>query len=332
MEKEINSTIFCDSNRDICCPNLPKERSGETKARYSIPSGITKFNIAQPITWSVNQNLLDIGGQGGNLSSTDMLRVIRACLDIWKNQGDVTFNFVEQADLNTNVPNPDLTPSEPFTQPDTTYNLGSHAMIRFGVHKFDGPSGVLAHAYFPGDQVNNALVSDIHYDSAETWDLSKFYKTTLHELGHSLGLGHTNVNGAIMYPTLISGIWSLDNPTGNEVLKQDDINGIQALYLNTTPPNPGPTPGPSCLMAAGFEDQNDPALQTIRVFRDQILDKHPIGKVLIRMYYLIFGPKTAQFVKSGNTKKLIKTNVEKLAKFISFFLQVVDTLLAKSQK
>ena len=53
-----------------------------------------------------------------------------------------------------------------------------------------------------------------------------------HEFGHALGLGHTNVSGATMYPsisTCSSGARSLD---------ADDIAGVVSLY----PPAPSSNP------------------------------------------------------------------------------------------
>ncbi len=45
--------------------------------------------------------------------------------------------------------------------------------------------------------------------------------TAAHEIGHSLGLGHSRDRNALMYAYLTS---------DSAKLGQDDINGIQALY------------------------------------------------------------------------------------------------------
>ncbi|XVF14162.1 hypothetical protein REPUB_Repub09cG0033400 [Reevesia pubescens] len=63
---------------------------------------------------------------------------------------------------------------------------------------FDGPDGTLAHAYAPTD-------GRFHYDADETWSViatpGAYHLETLalHEIGHLLGLGHSSIEGAIIY-------------------------------------------------------------------------------------------------------------------------------------
>ncbi|KAF8407967.1 hypothetical protein HHK36_007107 [Tetracentron sinense] len=104
------------------------------------------------------------------------------------------------------------------------------ADIQIGFHRgdhgdgapFDGPGGVLAHAFAP-------TKGAFHYDAGEKWatDLRPGYvhleSVTMHEIGHLLGLGHSSVSDAIMYPTIPSGVRKMH-------LHEDDIHGIRALY------------------------------------------------------------------------------------------------------
>lgn len=50
-----------------------------------------------------------------------------------------------------------------------------------------------------------------------------FYAVAVHEFGHSLGLSHSSVEGAIMFPYY-------QPATDNYTLSHDDIIGIQAIY------------------------------------------------------------------------------------------------------
>ncbi|NXL93360.1 MMP10 protein, partial [Alectura lathami] len=125
------------------------------------------------------------------------------------------------------------------------YSGDADIMISFaaGFHgdfySFDGPGGTLAHAYPP----NSGIGGDAHFDEDENW--TKFatpegynlFLVAAHELGHSLGLGHSNVYGALMYPIYMS------RDTRNYRLPQDDIDGIQALYgpPRESPASPEPT-------------------------------------------------------------------------------------------
>ncbi|XP_067423236.1 interstitial collagenase-like [Emydura macquarii macquarii] len=107
---------------------------------------------------------------------------------------------------------------------------------------FDGPNNLLAHAFQPG----NGIGGDVHFDEDEYWTKGSngynLFLVAAHELGHSLGLSHSNDPGALMYP-----IYSYTE--SNEFhLPQDDINGIQSVYGRThNPVQPtGPTTPVAC--------------------------------------------------------------------------------------
>ncbi|XP_050225730.1 metalloendoproteinase 3-MMP-like [Mercurialis annua] len=86
---------------------------------------------------------------------------------------------------------------------------------------FDGRGGVIAHAFAPRD-------GRFHYDGDERWAVGAtqgamdLETVALHEIGHLLGLGHSSVEGAIMAPTISSGV--------TKGLHRDDIQGIRVLY------------------------------------------------------------------------------------------------------
>ncbi|KAL2806657.1 matrix metalloproteinase-26 isoform 1 preproprotein [Daubentonia madagascariensis] len=89
---------------------------------------------------------------------------------------------------------------------------------------FDGPDGVLGHAFLP----NSGNPGVVHFDKDEHWSPSNrgynLFLVATHEIGHSLGLQHSGDQSSIMYPTY----W-YHNP-GTFHLSADDIQRIQKLY------------------------------------------------------------------------------------------------------
>jgi len=92
--------------------------------------------------------------------------------------------------------------------------------------------GVLAHADFPPgcSVVTDDLPKPVHFDDTEhAWRIGAvsgafdIETVALHELGHILGLAHSDVSGTVMWP-------SISTNSTNRSLTTDDISGARDLY------------------------------------------------------------------------------------------------------
>jgi hypothetical protein len=132
---------------------------------------------------------------------------------------------------------------------------GATGDIRIGAHYFDGPSGTLAHAYYPPPNGNSAA-GDMHFDSAENWSCNTsgidIGIVALHEIGHSLGLAHENTSTvAVMDPFYNTSLTSLQS---------DDISGATAIYgpaAITDPPSNDSIASPKVIGSIPYSDTLD---------------------------------------------------------------------------
>ena len=109
---------------------------------------------------------------------------------------------------------------------DTNANRTVAIMFASGDHgdgyPFSG-SGVVAHTFYPYPVNAEPLAGNMHFNEDENWHIGAdvdLFSVALHEAGHALGLGHSDVPGAVMYPYY-------HEATG---LSAEDIAAIQTLY------------------------------------------------------------------------------------------------------
>lgn len=188
------------------CPKAGKEQDGHTGAHH--PGGPCAHWDKNRITWHLKK---DCGPSSGKIYEAEALKSLEKAFKVWEQAADVKFSKV-------------IIPPEDI---QIRFVSGSHhdGDEKFPCESFDGPGGVLAHTCMP--ELKNAT-GNIHFDDSENWTLCStmginFFQVAVHEIGHSLGLKHSSVPSAVMFPTY-------QGYKPNFKLDRDDIDAIQKLY------------------------------------------------------------------------------------------------------
>lgn len=104
---------------------------------------------------------------------------------------------------------------------DVRWVAGAHGDAK----PFDGTGNVLAHAFYPHPPNPEVVAGDVHFDEDEGWktgQIQDVFSVALHEVGHSLGLPHSDDPSAVMYEVshgVVPG------------LSCDDVDRIRGLYM-----------------------------------------------------------------------------------------------------
>ncbi|XP_019630274.1 PREDICTED: matrix metalloproteinase-9-like [Branchiostoma belcheri] len=195
---------------DVTCSKMSERRClrPDPAALTEAPPGntdtlATGIRTRGTTVWSKHNLTYRIKGYTSDLPREDVDDAVKRAFKLWSDVTPLTFRKVKKkADIEISF---------------EKHDHGDEAPL-------DGPGGTLAHAFFPG----RGIGGDLHFDDDETWTVRSFEGTNLfivaaHELGHSLGLDHSKVKGALMYP------W-YQGYTPDYRLHTEDVRRIQQLY------------------------------------------------------------------------------------------------------
>lgn len=147
-----------------------------SRPRCGIPtgsmSGVHILTFGSPgERWSRGMLTFSVNAAGSNLSANVINSTISSAFVQWQAVSPF-FNF-------------------------TQVGANGDIQISFGGAELDSdfgtPSGVLATGAYPE-------LGRLNFDSAETWTAGRLLSVALHEIGHILGLSHSNNRASVMYP------------------------------------------------------------------------------------------------------------------------------------
>lgn len=180
------------------------------RPRCGQPDIVPKEFKIGPSRWGKMALTYRILSYTGDLRQNSVEQAIQNGFGLWSSVTPLIFQqiFVGEADLMIDF---------------RTYSHGDG-------NDFDGNGGILAHAFSPGE----GRGGDIHFDDDEHWTTYSqeginLHIVASHEIGHALGLGHSQDQDSLMYPVYQGYVHGFR-------LSKDDIEGIQTIYGSKSRP------------------------------------------------------------------------------------------------
>src|SRR5262249_2184961 len=187
-----------------------------------------------PVNGGVSNQLLTISfvpdgtlmtsGTGGNVYSNTFAKFNAkfGSTAAWQNAIiTAAQQWAQYANLNFSIVSDNGTPSG-----QGLYQQGDPGMGDIRVGAYNMTSGqTLGLGYYPPSTNNYSVAGDFAFNSTQNFNLSganyDLQAVAMHEMGHVLGLGHSILPSAVMFPTYHGALRSLT---------ADDIAGLQAIY------------------------------------------------------------------------------------------------------
>jgi hypothetical protein len=129
--------------------------------------------------------------------------------------------------------------------------------------RIDGGGGTLAWSYLPGTPSGDSGRLEQRYDPGEAWTESYLQGVAAHEIGHALGLEHTNRQADLMYPYARR---NLILPQSNDIARVVERYGKRTTTTPPTDPGSGgggQGPAPKVSVSSVVVNLSDGTSQTL---------------------------------------------------------------------
>lgn len=184
-----------------------------TKPRCGLPDN-SELDFSITCKWENKTELTyAFGVTTSDISGSTPFQAVRNAFLTWQNCIPLNFREVNSSQ------SPDIF-IEWRASPDSDHNMGATT---------------LAHADYPPKCgfINKTLPRPLHFNENISWcigtikDQYDIESVALHEIGHLLGLGHSNDANSIMFATI--------NPNTIKKMSKDDLDGVRSLYGERQP-------------------------------------------------------------------------------------------------
>lgn len=198
-------TIACFANDETGRRFCGVDTNVDIEESKRLPSAWPRNNLSWSIVRYPEKNRVE------NQTMRDLMR---RAFDVWCYSANLTVRELPDNDQTADI------------------RVGFRSRDHGDSYPFDGRGTTMAHAFYPGPGIGG----DIHFDDDENWsfaygghargnddDRVSFYPVALHEIGHSLGIVHSQNKRSIMYPYY-------SNYDGYTRLSNVDEDSITRLY------------------------------------------------------------------------------------------------------
>ncbi|XP_022080391.1 matrilysin-like [Acanthaster planci] len=199
------------------CPDVVAGGEGAGEVMMNIELPLQYSITGRSFRWTktdISYKHLNYPSGQNALQPQEVRRIIKKAFKVWSDVTPLTFREVQ----------------DPSQGADIKIKFGSrmHHAEEPQWFSFDGKDGELAHAFSPNSFWGD-LEGDIHFDDDEMFTANgrvgyALFLVAAHEIGHSLGLAHSDDPDSLMWPNY------MQVPVNGYQLPQDDTQGIQHIY------------------------------------------------------------------------------------------------------